>query len=247
MRAKYGDHWHATSEVGIRWETQWLFDTFRRRHGERLRVTIIGVLRADSQAQLTTKMQELRDGYNEDYKDFTLYLDDDTTPTNHQILNADTFGGVKVVAGPSYINGPWSGRPEYANQRTYYIVLQAERRYGTGLYAWKERLVIRGTGGPKWRYSPQIVGDAQLQILQTNTTFHYIQEGVAIGHDDYPVPPNPLFPGIEHQDERVITFETPQEIVYGSAPRMPSSQWKYVMEAIVSQGFSAFTLPTLNP
>lgn len=247
MRAKYGSHWHDTSELGIRWESQWLFDAFRRRHGEVLRVTLIGVLRGDTPAEITTKMNTLRAAYANDYQDFTLFLDDNTTPTAHQILNADSFGGVKVVAGPSYLNGPWSGRPEYAGQRSYYIILQAERRYGTGLYSWKERLVIRGTGGAKWRYSPQITGDAQRQTLQTHTTFHYIQEGAAVGHDDYPVPPNPLFPSIEHEDERVITFETPQEIVYGSSPRMPSSQWRYTMEATVSQGFSAFVIPSINP
>lgn len=247
MRAKYGSHWHAHSEVGIRWESQWLFDTFRRRHGEKIRITIVGVLRADSQAALTTAMQTLEAAYDNDYKDFKLYLDDGTTESAHVLLNSDTFGGVKVVAGPNYINGPWSGRPEYANQRTYFIVLQGERRYGTGLYSWKERLVIRGTGAPKWKYSPQMVGDPQAQTLQTSTSFHYIQEGAAIGHDDYPAPPGPLYPGIEHGDERVIIYETPQEQVYGSNPRLPTTQWKYIMEAVVSQGFSAFILPTLDP
>lgn len=247
MITKYGSYTHDQNSVGIRWQSEWMFDGFKRRCGEKLRLTLIGVLRSASQSELTTKIQALQQGYSQDYQDFTVFLDDGTTPTAHRVLNADSFGGVKVVSGPSFINGPWSGRPEYANQRTFYIVIQAERRYGTGLYSWKERLVIRGTGAPKWRYSPQIVGDAQKQTLQTSTTFHYRQEGVAVGHDDYPVPPGPLFPTIEHGDERVITFETPDLIVYGSQPRMPKTGWQYNMEATVTQGFTGFLLPTINP
>lgn len=246
MRAKYGAHWHAHSEVGIRMERQWIFDGFNRRHGQKVRATIIGVLRADNQAGLITKMADLETAYDSDYQDFNFYLDDSTTETAIQINNADTFGGVKVVAGPNWINGPWSGRPEFANQKTYYIVLQAEIRYGFGLAAWKQRLVIRGTGAPKWKYSPQMVGDPQRQTLQTSTSFHYIQEGSAVGHDDYIQPPGPLFPDIEHGDERYVAFESPQEIVYGSPARMPTTQWKYFMEATVSQGFSAFVLPSIG-
>ena len=65
------------------------------------------------------------------------------------------------MRAPSYLNGPWTGRVEYSDRRMYQIGLRAEYRYGDvedSLYSYRERLLIKGTGSPKWRYSPQEVG-----------------------------------------------------------------------------------------
>lgn len=250
MRFTYGSYDHGESGVGLRMEYQPIFDSFKRRAGEKIRIVGVGVLRADSQSELTAAIEALVLAYQQDYQDAQLY-DNDGAPTAHKLLNADMYGGVKVIQPPSFINGPWSGQPEYANQRTYTFALQGETRSGYGLAAWKERLVIKGTGAPKWKYSPQISGDPQLQILQTNTSFWYIQEGRAVGHDDYIAPPGPLFPGAEHGDLREITYETPSDIVYDDDTgsligRLPTTQWRYMMEATVSQGFTAFILPSMS-
>lgn len=249
MRFVYNGYDHGESGVGIRMEYQGIFDSFKRRMGDKIRIVGVGVIREDTQAALTAAITALMTAYEEDYGDCTLF-DNDGAETAHKIVNSNTYGGVKVVQPPTFINGPWSGQPEYANQRTYTFILQAETRTGFGVAAWKERLIIKGTGAPKWRYSPQITGDPQLQILQTNTSFWYIQEGRAVGHDEYVAPPGPLFPDAEHGDMREVTYETPSDIVYDKDSesligRMPTTQWKYVMEATVSQGFTAFLLPSL--
>jgi hypothetical protein len=249
MIFKKGSYIHDQSSVGVRVEYFSLFDQMKRRMGEKIRFTLVGVLRATSQAALTTKINALFNAYQTDYEDVGLYLDDGTTPTSHVIDSSATWTGVKVVSGPNFINGPWSGQPEYANQRTYFIVLEAETRSGSGTYAWKERLLIKGTGAAKWVYSPQQIGDPQLQTLQTNTSFWYIQEGTAVSHGTgFVAPPDPLFPTIEHGDMREIAYETGDDWVWDNdagelVARQNRSNWKYFMEATVSQGFSAFVLP----
>jgi hypothetical protein len=214
--------------------------------------TIIGVKQVvddpnpeTTKANLTTALQNLTNAYNEDYKDFGLYHDDATTPTRHVVTNAETFGGTKVVVAPSFMSGPWGGRIEYLNRRTYYIVLRAEIRVGDGLYDWSERITIRGTGGAKWRYSPREVGSPEAQTLQTATSFWYVQEGENIGRQDWYPPADPLFPGIEHGDMRVRTFETARDKVVGGN-EMFATSWQYFMEATTDQGFSAFILPSVS-
>lgn len=246
MKAKWGTYEHDQNELAVRCEYRSIFDKFQRRIGEQVRFTLIGRKRANSQAALTTKLNDLFTAYQSDYKDFYLYLDDGSTETTHKILSSATFGGTKVVAGPNFLSdGIWGASPEYANQRTYYVVLQAETRVGTGLYAWRERISIRGTGAAKWRYSPQITGAPQLQILQDQTSFWYIQEGSAIGRTNYVAPSAPLFPSIEHADMREISYATPEQIVVGGQELFYTG-WKYFFEATTSAGFSAFVVPSVT-
>ena len=252
MIFKYGSYSHDQDEVMVRTSVQGIFDKFNRRMGDMIEYTIIGVKIVPfdtddetTKANLTTALQALTDAYNVDYQDFGLYHDDGTTPTRHIVTNAETFGGTKVEVPPSFMNGPWTGRVEYVDRRTYYIVLRAEIRVGDGLYDWSERVTIRGTGGPKWRYSPREVGTPELQILQTDTSFWYVQEGENIGRQDWYPPAEPLFPGIEHGEMRVRTFETARDKVVGGN-EMFATSWKYFMEATNDYGFSAFDLPSVS-
>ncbi len=252
MIFKYGSYSHDQDEVMLRTSVQGIFDKFNRRMGDMIEYTIIGVKQVEddadpevTKANLTTALQALTDAYDVDYQDFGLYHDDGSTPTRHVVTNGETFGGTKVVVAPSFMSGPWGGRIEYLNRRTYHIVLRAEIRVGEGLYDWNERVTIRGTGGPKWRYSPREVGTPELQILQTATSFWYVQEGSNIGRKDWYPPAEPLFPGIEHGEMRVRTFETAKDkVVDGN--EMFATSWQYFMEATNDQGFSAFDLPSVS-
>lgn len=254
MKAQYGGYIHDQNELALRCEYRSVFDKFRRRMGEQIRFIMVGTKRASTQAALTTKLNELTAAYGNDYEDFKLFLDDGSTESAHTLISSATFGGVKVGMGPNFLNhAPWGGRPEYANQRSYVIVLEAETRRGSGggivdLYAWQERILIRGTGAAKWRYSPQISGAPQVQTLQTETTFWYIQQGMSIGRTDYAAAPGPLYPGIEHAEMREIVYGTPTDMTaVANQNEMYATEWKYFMEATASAGFSAFTLPTVRP
>lgn len=253
MIFKYGSYSHDQNEVLVRVSVDAIMDKFMRRMGEQIEFTIIGVKKVSdgatpalTQAALTTALQGLTDAYNVDYQDFGLYLDDGTTATRHIVTNAETFGGVKVVKPPTFMNPPWGGRTEYLNSRMYYVVLRAEIRVGEGLYAWDQKITIKGTGGSKWRYSPREVGSPEAQTLQTATSFWYIQEGSAVGRKEYVAPDDPLFSGIEHEEERIITYESPKDIRVDSDPEMFVTSWRYMMEATTDAGFTAFDVPTVD-
>jgi hypothetical protein len=256
MIFRYGSYTHDQDEVMVRTSCQWLVDGFNRRMGEVLEYTIIGVKRVDddpdpavTQANLTDALFDLTEAYNSDYGDIELLQDDGATPTRHILYNEETFGGVKVVVPPSFMNGPWGGRVEYTNCRTYYIVLRAEIRVGEGLFSLKQKLTVRGTGGPKWRYSPKLVGSPDAQVLQTATSFWYVQEGEAVGRKEFAVPADVLFPGIEHGEMRLIEYTDAADRVIGEDGQnaeMFGTAWKYMMEATTAQGFSAFVVPAVT-
>lgn len=245
MRWVYNGYQHDISENAVRAEYTAIFDNFKRRIGEKIRFTVLGVKRADTQNDLDAALTSLILAYNNDYGDCTLFMDDGSQSVI-RLNNSDTFGGVKVVVPPSFINGVWSGRPEFARQKTYYLVLEAETRLPAVYYGWKSRLVVKGTGGPKWRYSPQIAGDPQYQGLQTSTSFWYIQQGSSIGRLDYTNADPPLFPTIEHQEMRELVYDSAQQIRVtnsGIEAELLPREWKYFMEATTSQGFTSFLIP----
>lgn len=244
MILKWGAYAHDQDEVGIHIHRRSIFDKFNRRMGDVQDWHIIGAKQASSQAAITTALDSMKSAYDNDYRDLILYLNDGSTATHHSMTSDSTFGGTKVVHF-NFPPGPWKMQTEYANRRTFHIVVRGETRTGTGQYSWKERVSIKGTGGPKFRYMPSLTGAPVSQTLQQQTTFFYVQEGHAVGRETYIVPPGPLYPGIEHQDMREIIYETPDDIRVGGQ-EMFHTRWKYVMEATASQGFSAFILPTVT-
>lgn len=257
MIFKYGSYSHAQDEVMVRTSETAILDKYMRRMGAVTEYTIFGVKivpdnvagPAATQADLTAALDAMVTAYELDYQDCGLYLNDGTTPTEHVVENADTFGGVKVVSPPSFINGPWTGRIEYLNRRTYFLVIRFEKRVGSGLYDWDERITIKGTGGEKWRYSPQETGSPQRQGLQALTTFQYVQEGSCIGRQDWEPPSEPLFPLIEHGELRVRVFESAKDKVYDGTElkqEMFGTSWRYVMETHVTHEFNAFVVPTIG-
>ncbi len=243
MILKWGAHAHEQDEAGVKIEYRSIFDKHGRRMGEIQEWHIVGAVIGTSQANLTTKLATLETAYQTDYKDLGLYLNDGATLTRHAMLNADMFGGTHVTFF-GYVEGPWKMGLEYANRRTFYIVIRGEVRTGTGQYAWKERLKTKGTGNKKWRYMPSMNADPEPQDLQPSTPFYYIQQGMAIGRQSHILPPGPIFPGIEHEEERVIDYETPEDIRVGGN-ELFTTRWLYVMEATQANPFVCFNLPNV--
>lgn len=244
MIFQWGSYTHDADELGLKIRNRQVFDKFGRVMASVVEYHLLGAKIGTSKANLTTQLDALEAAYiNSGFKDIKLLHNDGSTETSHTLLNSETFGGTHCVHF-DYPEGVWKMGPEYANRRTYYIVLRGEKRYGSGLYAWTERLSIRGTGGPKWRYMPSMTGPPVAQILQQQTPFYYVQQGMAIGRYARPAPPSPIFPTIEHADMREVTFTTPEEIRVGGADKYGVS-WRYVMEATNAQGFSGLIYPTV--
>lgn len=244
MILKWGDYTHGLNEVGVRISRRSIFDTFGRRMGEVEDWNILGAVLQNSQANITAALSSLEAAYNTSHQDLILYLADGSTPTQHKLLNSECFGGTNCT-GFGYIDGPWKMRTEYANRRTFWASVRGERRVGTGLYAWKESMTVKGTGGPKWRFMPQLLGVPIAQTLQTDTTYYYVQEGMAIGREAYIAPPGPVYPGIEHLEMREVRYITPKDIRYPNNYELWTTTWRYVMEATNNMGFSAFTNPVV--
>lgn len=244
MIFQWGSYQHQPNECGLKIRNRQVFDKFGRVMASIVEYHVIGAIIGTSQADITSKLSSLESAYiNSGFKDIKLLEDDASTETQHTLLNSETFGGTHCVHF-DYPEGPWKMGPEYANRRTYYIVLRGEKRYGNGLYAWTERLSIRGTGAPKWRYMPSMTGAPVRQDLQQQTPFYYVQQGMAIGRYARPAPPTPIFPTIEHGDMREVSFVTPEEIRVNGADKYAVT-WRYVMEATNAQGFSGLIWPTV--
>lgn len=245
MILKWGGYSHQQDEVGIRISKRAIKDSFNRVMAYVHDWDILGTVHAADQAGITTALTGLETAYQTGDKDLCLYLNDGSTKTKHELVTANMFGGT-TVEGFGYISGPWKMGVEYANQRTFFAKIQAEERVTTDNYfGWKERLRIQGTGAQKWRYMPQLSGAPVAQILQTQTPFFYIQSGVAYGRTSYINPPGPLYPGIEHADQRVVEYDTARDIRISGKKEIYRTSWTYVMEATVAQGFSAFVVPSV--
>lgn len=256
MILKWGNYSHDPNEVGIRIQYRAVMDEFGRRMADIHTWHILGaklvatqLTHEETQNAVTAALTSLEQAYLDDYRDLILTLDNGTY-SRHKMMNADMFGGTHVM-GFGYIDGPWKMRTEYAAQRTFWAIVNGEQRYGDGLYSWRDRLTIRGTGGSKWLYMPSLLGPPIAQTIQQQTPFYYIQEGMAVGRSSYIVPPDPLFPSIEHEDQRVITYHSPGEYRYDKATNgfryeKPTTRWRYVMEATEAQGFTAFPDPNAS-
>ena len=241
MILTWGSYSHASNEVGIRITKRSIFDTFHRRMGEVEDWHIIGAIHANSQSALTGALYGLEAAYDTSNQNLILSLSSGGA-TKHQMMTLDYFGGTNCT-GFGYIDGPWKMRCEYANRRTFWASIRGEKRVGTGQYAWKESVTIKGTGGQKWRYMPRLIGVPLAQTLQTDTPFYYVQEGMAIGRETYIAPPGPLYPGIEHEEMREIRYFTPKDMRIENRNEMFTTTWRYFMEATTDQGFSAFMIP----
>jgi len=246
MIFKWGLYAHGQDEIGVKIRKRGIFDSFGRRMGTIEEWHIVGNIKGTSQVDITTKLAALELAYDTDYKDAVIYLNDGATETQHKIDNSKTFGGVHVVDF-GYISGPWKMRTEYANKRTFYIVLRAEHRTGTGIYSYHERLVQNGTGASKWAMMHSLNALPIAQNLNAYTSVKYVQQGVAVGRTAYPAPPAAMWSAWVHGDLTKIEYLTPEDLRWGTGPILQNTQqdkfgisWTYVMEAPVAGIFGGF-------
>jgi hypothetical protein len=207
---------------------------------------IVGNVKGTSQIDITSKLDTLESAYNADYKDLVLYLNDGVTASQHSIDNSATFGGAHVVDF-GYISGPWKMRTEYANKRTFYAVIRAEYRTGTGAYSYQEHIMQDGTGASRWSMMHSLNALPIPQNLNAYTSSKYVQRGSAVGRTGYPSVPSAVYPGWVHGDLTKIEYWSPSDKRWGTGPSLQDAQnemykvrWTYIMEATTSQSFSGF-------
>lgn len=152
-------------------------------------VRLSGALRADTQANFKTLIQQFEAAMSIDGLDFTL-LHDDGTPSAHTMINAETYYGVRV--GPIR----WLNKTpaEYVTVRHFEVTLTA--RYIAGniplISEYRETITVYGTGVGPTVYTPCLDGSVHSQIVYPVLPIQVVQQGTAKGSIDYPKFPAPV-------------------------------------------------------
>ncbi|HEX4132483.1 MAG TPA: hypothetical protein VHZ24_20800 [Pirellulales bacterium] len=228
MILAYGSYRHALGEVALTIQRDATVSDDEILFGWRETWSIVGRLHADTPDDLTAAIQNLEAAYRRTRQDVVLYLPDGTTASAHQMRNADTVGGIRVIRPPSFPSGRGA---EYSTFRTYSIQLEADfldSSDETGLLAWNETLNFSG-GGPRWVYLPTLQGRPVRQQLQAATTFKVTQSGRAVGLRGYPTPPAPIWPTAWHQEQGGVTRVLPHRV--GSNNAQYEVTWTYSFES----------------
>ena len=226
--ATYGGHTHSDGELDLtQMSIRYNLSPRGRRKSKTITMNCKGELLGTG-STLLTSIDSLINAYAYDYNDWTLWYDS-TTPTRHRLTNDST-----CVSGVKVIYRSWDGGPEQlATVRTYNIVLQAEYTDADSqMLFWEETLRMRGNCGPRVEVVETIDGPVAQELLPA-TSQRIVQSGKALGYLGYVLPPGPIFPAIEHQDLRAISYGTPD--FAGLAFTNYPSEWTYYMTSAVPQ------------
>ena len=231
MFFKYGSYTHAADECSLVVTKTPRFNEGGQQISTLERWDVAGFIQAASQAALTTAINSLASAYATNGQDATLLLNDGVTPTHHQILNANTLGGIRVVQAPSFPQGKGA---EYSTFRSYSLVLEAEipvSGYASLLVFFEESITFKG-GGSRFVYLQTLTGLPQKQTVADNTPFMAMQQGRAVGYGGYPTIPSPLWPTSEHRDQRDISHKSPRRHGPTGSPQYSEyeSTWSYQFE-----------------
>lgn len=202
MQIKWGNYSHTENETQlVRYDVQ----PRKSQRGQRLELVYRAHLRGElkdstGQAAITAKIQALIAAYDQNYQDFVL-LDNSGNSTPHSFLNSDQ----RNVSGNRVVYRSWDGidGAEYANMRTYEIVVEAVMAEPeSNLVYLTERFTYIGTGGPVWsadntQYGPQDTP------LYPSSWIHVMQDGYAVYYTGPATAQSPIFPAnSEHLEQR---------------------------------------------
>lgn len=231
MYARYGTHTHDAEEVGVSTSITTQFSERGLPLKKIRRVNLTGKLITQTQSEMNSAIHSLLSAYSVHGKDFVLYMDDGT-PTHHSLYNANSLGGVRVVAGPDFTE------PEevFAVVRTYSIALEAhyDLHPGSAIVSYQENVSVQGTGGPQIAVVPLLTGPPDVQVVRTHTPVYITQRGSAVGRSRWPAPNAPLLPQLLLEPDQNIERQLP-EMENGVYKNWPVT-WAY---RFVSSGYTS--------
>jgi hypothetical protein len=191
--------------------------------GKRLNAVVSFYLHGEIQdtgTALFNKITALGNAYQQDYGNFTYSIDGVVT---HQLLSntADCISGVRVKS----ISLPKGDGAELAVKRTYSIILEATYDIAESeLVSWQESIHYIGNTGPRYVYIETFNGPVFF-LTHARTAQRIIQVGKAVGYTTFVLPPGPLLPGNEHQDQRRVTLTGGVNV--GQQSRFYTTSWEY--------------------
>ena len=230
MYIKYGNLQHDNNTVNLASFSH--RNVFSKRG---LRQTVVKTMRlggfilGTTQAAIKAAILAVESGYASDGFDAALYHDDGTV-SSHFLDTATSLGGVKVLS----FNYDKSDGAEYATQRSFSIVLEADYSTGQELLSFEETLSISGTGGQRFVYKSVLNGTPVKQLTHQQTIVRATQSGRAMGLLAYPAFPPPIWPGDVLQD-RIARSQTSPEFNGKIFMNWPIS-WSYPFEGINLSG-----------
>jgi hypothetical protein len=193
------------------------------------RVSVSGWLEGDSQSDLASQEDALREALLGDRQDFK-FLTDAGGVTPVSLLNSESISGVRVVDGPNF---PGDTGAEYATVRRFDFEVEAEfviRGTENRVLAFTESVSIVGTGGPVRRFRVPINSPILVrQQISPRSVIRATQRGQALGHTRWPAVPRPNWPLYELVDQRVIDAQGPRRAGRGFV-EFPVS-WSYSFES----------------
>ncbi len=220
MKLQYGTYVHAVQEAHCGM-TRTAIRHDGRDAGYRERIEVEGRLIAANQGALTTAIAALETAYASDGQDFTVFLDDGTTPTAWKLTNSTSFGGVRVVEGPVWLNEPGA----YVTWHKYRLVLEADfYDASTNIISYVETLEFWG-GGPRRVMVELLEERAQPQELTRYTAFRASQSGQSVGRQSFIDYPAPKWPAAENQEARRQTPSGPERL--GNTVTNFRRSWSY--------------------
>lgn len=191
-------------------------------------VRLSGALRADTQANFKTIIEQFEAAMSLDYQDFKL-LHDDGSSSAHTMINAETYGGVR--AGPiRWLN---KTAAEYATVRHFEVTLMA--RYIASniplISEYRETITVQGTGVGPTIYTPCLDGTVHSQIVYPVIPIVVVQQGTAKGSIDYPKFPAPIM-SIDFQQHPQSQQTRIKPRKQGTVPTDYGIAWTYVFEYV---------------
>jgi len=242
-------HTHAANEVGIKIDHHIIEDNFKKPLTLISRWTITGALVTDGTSASLNAGVALLDST---YRDGGANYGAATFTANgnvHTLADTGSHSGVRVAAFGYSAGAPWKMHTEMSNRRAFYAVLQAEYRFSTEVMAYSERLTQIGTGGPKWRYMPSLVGQPQYQILQLNTPSRYIHQGMVMLRSSAPVANSSLMGDANtHHDLTRFIRHAPQSITKNGTAQNEEAhmvEWIYYGESYPQLTLPDFSTPSI--
>ena len=196
--AKYGSYTHTTNELNIvRFDLRAGRSPRNRQLWTDHTLYCYGELQETGQA-LIDKVNELALAYSEDYRDFQFFVDG--TEVISLKNNQFCLTGVQVLQR----SFPQGDGAEYATKRSYVLTLRARyAKADDGVVAWKERIRFEGNCGPRAEIVQTYGGPVSI-LTAVATAQRITQYGRSIGFLGHALPYGPIFPEIEHQDQRMI-------------------------------------------
>lgn len=177
-------------------------------------------------AAIRTKLVQLENAFATGGKNLILYEPNGSTPTFHKLLDSDCIGGTQILERPSFPEGK---TVEGLTQRTVTMVVGGLRRLPGGsptLKAFQEHLDFAPSGTEYGHLRPKF-GIAVKQQLKTYGLYRVSQKGQAIGFDDYPKIPDPIWPAALKFTEPLKSPGSPRRIGSDYIEYPLSWEWMY--------------------